>query len=259
MPRLFSAIRVAALLAVLPAAALGQTALAQAPAFSAEQRTAIEAIIKDYLVKNPEVLQEAIGELERRQAEAQRKEQTAALGQVREQVLSAKSGVVIGNASGDVTLVEFFDYNCGYCKRALSDLRGLLKSDPKLRVVLRDLPVLGPDSVEASKIAVAAKAQLSGDKAFEYHSRLLESRGRVGGEQALALAKSMGLDMARLQKDANGAETQETIATNNTIAMRLNMSGTPAYVVGQEVIAGAVGAQTLREAIETARKCGANC
>lgn len=244
-----------ALAAVLPvAAAQAQTT------FSPEQRSAIEAIIKDYLVKNPEVLQEAIGELEKRQAEAQRKAQTAALAQVRDEVLSGKNGVVVGNPSGDATLVEFFDYNCGFCKRALSDLRNLMKADPKLRVVLRDLPVLGPDSVEASRIAIAAKSQLSGEKAFEYHSRLLESRGRVGGEQALALAKSMGLDIARIQRDVAGSDVAATIAANTAIAERLGMTGTPAYVVGGEVISGAVGVEPLRQAVETARKCGnASC
>ena len=248
---------------LLVAAALSLGALAPAgaqTAFTPEQRTAIEGIIKDYLIKNPEVLQEAIGELEKRQAEAQKKAQAAALNQIRDEVVSGKNGAVVGNAQGDVTLVEFFDYNCGYCKRALTDLRALMKADPKLRIVLRDLPVLGPDSVEAAKIAIAAKSQLSGDKAFEYHARLLEGRGRVGGEQALALAKSMGLDMARLQRDVGGADVQATIAGNTTIAERLGMTGTPAYVVGQEVISGAVGAEPLRQAIEAARKCGnASC
>ena len=248
---------------LLLAAALSLGTLAPAgaqQAFSPEQRSAIEGIIKDYLVKNPEVLQEAIGELEKRQAEAQKKAQSAALAQIREEVVSGKHGVVVGNAQGDVTLVEFFDYNCGYCKRALTDLRALMKADPKLRIVLRDLPVLGPDSIEAAKVAIAAKSQLSGDKVFEYHARLLEGRGRVGGEQAVALAKSMGLDMARLQRDLGGTDVQTTIAGNSTIAERLGMTGTPAYVVGQEVISGAVGAEPLRQAIEAARKCGnASC
>lgn len=243
------------------ALSLGLVAAAGAQtSFTADQRSAIEGIIKDYLVKNPEVLQEAIGELEKRQAEAQRKAQTAALAGIREEIVSGKHGVVTGNPSGDVTLVEFFDYNCGFCKRALGDVRALIKADPKLRVVLRDLPVLGPDSLEASKVAVAAKSQLSGEKAFEYHARLLESRGRVGGEQALALAKTMGLDMPRLQRDMQGAEIQAAVRSNTAFAERLGMTGTPAYVVGQEVISGAVGIEPLRQAIETARKCGnASC
>ncbi|TDR85394.1 DsbA family protein [Enterovirga rhinocerotis] len=248
---------------LLIAAAIGLSApsLAQTPSlFSAEQRRAIEGIVREYLVTNPEVLQEAIVELEKRQNEAQRKAQQAALTEVREAVVSAKHGVVVGNASGDVTLVEFFDYNCGFCKRALGDLRGLMKADGKLRVVLRDLPVLGPDSVEASRVAMAAKAQLSGDRAFEYHARLLETRGRIGGEQALKLAKEMGLDVARIQRDVNGAEVQQAVATNTMLAERLGLTGTPAYVVGEEVISGAVGIEPLRQAIETARKCGnASC
>src|SRR5215203_860947 len=125
-------------------------------AFNDQQQRAIEQIVKDYLLKNPEVLQEAMTELERRQQDAQKTAQATALKDEREKLLSPRNNVV-GNPSGDVTLVEFFDYNCGYCKRALGDLKTLMKADPKLRVVLRDLPVLGPESVEASRVALAVK------------------------------------------------------------------------------------------------------
>ena len=224
--------------------------------FTPEQRGAIEGIIKEYLIKNPEVLQEAIGELEHRQADAQRNEQKAALAAVGPTLATSAAGSVIGNASGDVTLVEFFDYNCPYCKRALTDLRALIKGDAKLRVMLRDLPVLGPDSVEATKVALAAKLQLSGDKLLEYHARLLETRGRVGGERGIAVAKEMGLDVARLQRDIAGPEVAAAMAENAAVSEKLALTGTPAFIIGNEIISGAVGVDPLRQAIAATRKCG---
>ena len=243
------------LAALVASAGLARPAPAQS-LFSEPQKTEIQSIIRQYLVQNPEVLQEAIAELEKRQQEGARKAQQAALAETREALMASPHGTVVGNPSGDVTLVEFFDYNCGYCKRALSDLRTLTKSDGNLRVVLKDFPVLGPDSVEATKVALAVKQQISGDKLFEYHSRLLETRGRVGGERALALAKEMGLDLSRLQKDIAGAEVRAAMSENAVLGEKLNLTGTPAFVVGDEVISGAVGVEPLRQAIAMTRKCG---
>src|SRR4029079_16356016 len=152
-----------------------------------------------------ELLQEVMAELEKRQAETQRVAQTAALKDNRKAILEEPHSIVVGNPQADVTMVEFFDYNCRYCKKALSDVQTLLKNDPKLRVVLKDFPVLGPDSVEASRVALAVKNQIQGDKLFDYHVRLLASRGRVNGERALAVAKDFGLDVARIQKDMETA------------------------------------------------------
>ncbi len=245
------AVAAMAWLACLAAPAIGQPA-----AFTSEQRDAIEQVVKQYLVRNPEVLQEAIAELEKRQADAQRKAQAAALAETRGALMTSPHGNVFGNPAGDVTLVEFFDYNCGYCKRALADIRALIKSDAKLKVVLKDLPVLGPESVEATRVALAVKQQSSGDKLFEYHSRLLETRGRVGGEQALKLAREMGFDMARLQRDLGGPEVKAAMAENSELGEKLALTGTPAFVIGDEVISGAVGVEPLRQAIAMTRKCG---
>ena len=220
------------------------------------QRPAIEQIVRDYLLKNPEVIQEAIAELEKRQQDAQRNAQQTALREHGNALTKSQHGNVVGNPSGDVTLVEFFDYNCGYCKRALSDMRTLAKADPKLRIVLKDFPVLGPESLAASKIALAVKQQIQGDKLFEYHARLLESRGTVTGERALALAKEMGLDTARLQKDTEGPEVRAALAENAMLADKLGLTGTPAFVVGDEVISGAVGVEPLRQAVASVRQCG---
>ncbi|HVL73840.1 MAG TPA: DsbA family protein [Beijerinckiaceae bacterium] len=231
-------------------------ALAQAPAFSDPQRRAIEQIVKEYLLKNPEILHEALLELEKRQQEAQKVAQRTALKEHRAAIVNPSRSIVAGNPSGDVTLVEFFDYNCGYCKRALTDIQTLVKADPKLKVVLKDFPVLGPDSVEAARVSVAVKQQLSGAKLFDFHTRVLETRGRVNGDRALAVAKEMGLDMGRLQKDLDSAETRAVLQENMTIADRLGLTGTPAFILGEDIIPGAVGAEPLRQAIASVRKCG---
>src|SRR5215217_5794626 len=226
-PILFGA---AALLSTLALSAVGQ---AQST-FDAQQRQAIEQIVKDYLLKNPEVLQEAITELERRQQDAQKAAQTTALKDEREKLLSARNNVV-GNPSGDVTLVEFFDYNCGYCKRALGDLKALMKADPKLRVVLKDFPVLGPESVEASRVALAVRQQIQGDRLFEYHVKLLETRGPVNGARALAVAREMGLDVERIKTEMESPEVRAVLQENLGLGDKLGLSGTPAFVVGDAV------------------------
>lgn len=227
-----------------------------AQTFSAPQKAEIGTIVREYLLKNPEVLQEAINELQRRTAEAEKTAQTAAIKETGETLLRSPHGAVVGNPQGDVTLVEFFDYNCGYCKQALADIQALVKADPKLRVVLKDLPVLGPDSMDASRMALAVKQQVSAEKLFEYHSRLLATRGRVGSERALALAKDMGLDIPRLQKDLTGPVVSAAVDENRQLAERLGITGTPAFIIGEEVVPGAVGQALLKQAIAGVRQCG---
>ena len=227
-----------------------------ADALNDAQKASVEQIVRDYLMKNPEVIQEAIAELERRQQETQRTAQATALREYGPALFNSPAGNVVGNPAGNVTLVEFFDYNCGYCKRALGDLQALTKADPNLRVVLKDFPVLGPESLAASKVALAAKQQLVGDKLFDYHSRLLNSRGTVTGERAMAVAKEMGLDMARIARDVDGPEVRTALAENAMLGEKLNLTGTPAYVIGDEIVSGAVGVEPLKGAIESVRRCG---
>jgi protein-disulfide isomerase len=240
----------AGLLAVAP------PALAQSNALSEPQKKAVEQIVRDYLLTNPEVIQEAIVELERRQQEAQKTAQANALQSEKNTLLHSPRGNLVGNPSGDVTLVEFFDYNCAYCKRALADVRTLMKGDPKLRVVLKDFPVLGPESVEASRVALAVKQQISGEKLFDYHVRVMETRGRVNGERALQVAKDMGLDMARLQKDMDNPEVRAALQENLGLGDKLGLTGTPAFVIGDEVVSGAVGLEPLRKIVASTRQCG---
>ncbi len=174
MPANASVIRRVALLIAL---VLPSAVLAQPTAFTPEQREALGGIIREYLIKNPEVLQEAVAELQRRQQEAEQAGRAEVLTSERDKLVNSPRDFVIGNPQGDVTMVEFLDYNCGYCKRAVADVKALIKADPKLRVVIKDFPVLGPGSVEASRVALAAKSQLTGDKLYEFHTKLMERRG----------------------------------------------------------------------------------
>lgn len=224
--------------------------------FDSEQRGAIEAIVRDYLLRSPEVLQEAVTELERRQQEAQRSTQAAVLKDEWTRLVGSPQDLVIGNPAGDVTLVEFLDYNCPYCRKAKGDIDALIKGDSKLRVVLKEFPVLGPESVEASRAVVAAKQQLSPDKLRAFHDRMMETRGRANGERALAIAKELGADVARLQKDMQSDVVTAVLQENAAIGDKLGITGTPAFILNDQVISGAVGLEPLRQAVANVRRCG---
>ncbi len=226
-----------------------------AQAFSANQRGEIERITKEYLVQHPEVLQEAIAALEKRQQTLDAEAHQAAIKENAATLLGSAHQVVLGNPQGDVTMVEFFDYNCGYCKRALSDTLDLLKTDPKLRVVLKEFPVLGEGSTQAAQVAVAVRMQdATGKKYLEFHQKLLGGRGQADRVRALAVAKEVGLDMARLEKDVASDEAKATIEESMKLAEALGVNGTPSYVVGSDVVVGAVGLDALREKVSAVRK-----
>jgi protein-disulfide isomerase len=229
---------------------------AHAQNISPAQRSEIERIIRDYLVKNPEVLQEAIAELEKRQTAADAEKHKVAVKENAEMLFNSQRHVVIGNPQGDVTFVEFFDYNCGYCKRALSDMIELMKADPNLKVVLKEFPVLGPGSVEAARVGAAVRMQdKSGRKYMDFHQRLLSGRGQIDKARALAAAKEAGLDVARIERDIAGDEVRLSLEESFKLAEKLGLNGTPSYVIGNDVVIGAVGLPTLREKVNTAR-CG---
>jgi protein-disulfide isomerase len=201
-------------------------------------------------------LQEAMMELEKRAASAEAAKHQAAVKEHGEAIFNSTHQVVLGNPKGDVTMVEFFDYNCGYCKRALLDMMTLLKSDPKLRVVLKEFPVLGPGSVEAAKVATAVRMQdKTGRKYLEFHQKLMGGRGQADKAHAIAAAKDVGLDTARIEKDIDSAEVRASLEESFKLAEALGLNGTPSYVIGKDVVVGAVGLDALKEKINTNR-CG---
>jgi protein-disulfide isomerase len=226
----------------------------------------IQQIIKDYLVNNPEVLQQVLVEALRNRGPGAANPATAANAPAAADksalvksnaaaLFSSQRQVTLGNPQGDVTLVEFFDYSCGFCKRALSDTVELLKSDPKLKLVLKEFPILGPGSLEAARIAVAVRMQdPQGSRYLEFHKKLLGGNMPANRALALSIAKEAGLDVARLEKDEASPEVNETIEETANLARTLGMNGTPSYVVGNQVVIGAVGLASLKDRIQAARK-----
>jgi protein-disulfide isomerase len=223
-------------------------------------------LIKDYLVKHPEMIGEILAA-----APNQRPSQVAdnmaaggtepivdraaAVSGNAELLFSSPRQVTLGNPDGDVTLVEFFDYNCGFCKRALPDLLALINDNPKLKIVLKELPILGPGSTEAARVAVAVRMQdRDGQKYLAFHRQVLESAGPATKEKALAAAQSLGLDMGRLERDLASEEVSATLAEGTKLARAVGISGTPGYVIGRTVVLGAVGATDLQTQIDTARR-----
>jgi protein-disulfide isomerase len=245
---------------VLALAVLGAPVLASAQSFSDAQRSDIEAIIKTYLVAHPEVLEEAMTELQKRQTAAETAKHEASIGQNAEAIFNSPRGVTLGNKDGDVAFVEFFDYNCGYCKRAMADMLDLMKNDTKLKVVLKEFPVLGEGSVEAARIAVAVRMQdPSGKKYLDFHQKLLGGRGVADKARAMAAAKDAGLDTARIEKDLASPEVKATIEENLKLAEEMGLNGTPSYVIGKQIVVGAVGLEQLKEKIGVARCGKASC
>jgi protein-disulfide isomerase len=245
-----------ALVLVLPAAAL-----AQAQSFSGDQRREIERIVKDYLLSNPELLQDVMNELEKRQATAEAEKHRAGVKEHSAALFSSPRQVTLGNPQGDVTVVEFFDYNCSYCKRAMYDMLDLLKSDAKLKFVLKEFPVLGEGSIQAAQVAAAVRMQdkTGGKKYLEFHQKMFSGRGQADKARALAVAKEIGLDMARIEKDIAGDEVKATLEESFKLAEALGLNGTPSYVVGNDVVIGAVGVNLLKEKVNAARCGKATC
>jgi protein-disulfide isomerase len=253
MPRLLAS-------ALLALALFGAPVSASAQSFTDTQRSDIEAIIKSYLVAHPEVLEEAMNELQKRQSAAETAKHEASIAQNSEAIFNSPRGVTLGNKDGDVTFVEFFDYNCGYCKRAMADMLDLMKNDSKLKVVLKEFPVLSEGSVEAAKVAVAVRMQdPTGKKYLDFHQKLLGGRGVADKARAMAAAKDAGLDTARIEKDLASPEVKATIEENMKLAEEMGLNGTPSYVIGKQIVVGAVGLDQLKEKIGIARCGKASC
>ena len=241
--------------------ALPTATIVRAQTVTPAQRGEIESIIRDYLLTHPELLQEVMNELEKRQLAAEAEKHRNAVKEHAATIFDSPRQVTVGNPQGDVTVVEFFDYNCGYCKRAMADMLDLIKSDANLKFVLKEFPVLGEGSVQAAHVAAAVRMQdkTGGKKYLEFHQKLLASRGQIDKARALAVAKEVGLDVTRIEKDMASEEAKAQIEESMKIAEALGLNGTPSYVVGADVVVGAVGLKTLKERVNNARCGKATC
>jgi protein-disulfide isomerase len=236
-----------------PAAPAPAAPIASVP-LTETQVAAVREIIRDHLIANPEIVRDAIDELQRKTEEAEAAAQVATISNDKERLFSSPRQVVLGNPQGDVTLVEFFDYNCGYCKRAHADMKRLIEEDKNLRFVLKEFPVLGDGSVEAAHVGAAVNL-IAPDKYSAFHDALIAERGQVNGARALAVAGDLGLDVAKLREAMTTDEVKNTIAEVYDLANKLSLTGTPSYVTPREVVVGAVGYDALKASIEEVRAC----
>jgi protein-disulfide isomerase len=240
-----SAIAVAAsLAAVQPAAALDD-----------QQKKEMGDFIRDYLVSHPEVLLDVQDALEKKQDAARLAQSAQAVSQNQDAIFHSKDDIAIGNPKGDVTVVEFFDYNCTYCRHALSDMDTLLKSDKNVRFVLKEFPILGADSVAASRVSDAFR-KLAPGKYEEFHHALLGSEGRASEDSAMDVATSLGVKEADIRAEMAKSPDTDSVKATYQLAQDLGVSGTPAYVIGDETVSGAIGLEEIQKKIGNVRACG---
>jgi len=228
-------------------------AVATLPQKDAE-RAEIELVIRDYLLANPDLLIDMQVALEERQREEQRVAQQQIISEAGDKIFNSKFDGIVGNPNGTVTIVEFFDYNCGFCKRALEDMQSLVETNPDLRFVLKEFPILGPESQKASVVSLAFHT-IAPEKYGEFHNRLLGGEGRADEETAIEIALSLGADETALRQAMENPEIMQAFAETYQLAEQLAITGTPSYVVGNEVVFGAMGREVLAEKIEAARAC----
>lgn len=230
------------------ATALSLPAAAEEPA-GGRSKEEVEAIVRDYLMREPEVIFEALQFLQQKRAVAEAERQKEAIVANRDQIYDDPATPALGADSPDVTLVEFFDYRCTYCRRVVSAIQSLLDEEAGLRVAFKELPVLGPDSVVAAKAALASEAQ-GGYR--DLHFALMEAED-LSKESILEIAEGVGLDPEQLARDMDSPEIQQEIERNYALANELGIEGTPAFVVGDQLVPGAVDQARLKELIEGAR------
>jgi protein-disulfide isomerase len=219
--------------------------------FSPAQKKEIEQMMHDYLIQHPEVLSEAINALQAKEDEAKEAKQVAAVKSHKKDIFEQTENTVIGNPKGDVTLVEFFDYNCGYCKAMFPAMMEALKEDGKVRLILKEFPILGPSSVTASRAALASRKQ---GKYNEFHLAMLGHKGSLTDDTVFAIAKDSGLDIDKLKKDMDDPTVAAIINKNRQLAQALDIEGTPALIVGDTLVPGAVPKARLVELLKQARK-----
>ena len=220
---------------------------AQAPS-----RETIEEIVRDLIRREPEIVLEALETLEKRRDAAQAQQARRALAERRRELENDPDAPVAGNPSGTVVVVEFFDYRCPYCKRMHEPVKQMLAAERDVRVVRRDLPILGPASVAASRAALASRAQ--GAARYEaFHEALMTARGSLDEAAVFRIARDAGLDVERLRRDMEDPRVTALLRRNADLAQSLGLSGTPGYAIGEALVPGAVDLATLRSLVAEAR------
>jgi protein-disulfide isomerase len=224
---------------------------AAADEFTPEQRKEIEGLIRDFLVNHPDVLADAIQAADEKLKRDAKDKAARALADHRAEVFDDPQTPVAGNPQGDVTLVEFFDYRCPYCKQVQPGIEKLLREDHQLRVVYKEFPVLGPESNLAAHVALAARKQ---DKYAAFHTAMMATTGRIDEAVIYKVAASVGLDVDQLKQDTKSPEIDQLLKANLNLATLLDIDGTPAFVIGEAIIPGALDYDGLQQLIADMRK-----
>jgi protein-disulfide isomerase len=217
-------------------------------------RAEVEKIIKEYLIANPEILVEVQDALSAKREKEDKIARDKTISEAGADIFAASADAIIGNPKGDVTVVEFFDYNCGYCKRALTDMDAMVKSDPNLKFVLKEYPILGEDSLKAHVVAQSFR-KIMPEKYADFHRQLLGGEARADEARAIEVAVSLGADEAALRNGMKAPEIGALFDLNHALATKLNITGTPSYVIKDDVVFGAMGAEVLSGKVANVRKC----
>ena len=207
--------------------------------------------VRGYLLANPQVLREVIDELSVQEKAAAEAEMRAQIATLEDELKNDPNSFVAGNPDGDITIVEFFDYRCGYCKRSFPDIMKVVTEDGNIRLVLKEFPILGEDSVLASRAAIASLAQ---DRYMDFHTALMQTRGGLTKERILSIAKETGIDTDKLLSDMNSEKVRSIITANYAAARQLGVNGTPAFVIGTTFVPGAIKAEELANLVAEARQ-----
>ena len=218
--------------------------------FRGMDKEAFEKAVREYILEHPEVIIEALEKFEAREREQREKAASEALVRYKDKLFNDPATPISGNENGDVTIVEFFDYQCGFCKRALGAVLDVLEEDDRVRVVWKELPILGPTSEFAARAAMAAHRQ---GKYFEFHTAVMSSRGRLTPEKVMRIASKKGLDTTRLKRDMEDPAITAYLNETLRLAQALGINGTPGFVIGNKLIPGAIDKDRMMQLIADVR------
>ena len=244
--------KLAAIFAVVVLAgaiAFNQFMGATADSFTKEE---IQEIVKEYIDENPSIIVDAFTKFRQEQQQAQQREQREKFLANKDKILSSETSPSIGSDADDaVVIVEFFDYSCGYCKRAIDAVNSIIDQEDDVRFVFKEFPILSPASTMAAKYALASREQ---GKYLEYHTALMKAQGQKTEEKLKELALEVGLDFDKLKKDANSSKVQKELDDVRALAQSIGISGTPAFIIGDEIAPGFIPLDRMKALVEQARE-----
>jgi protein-disulfide isomerase len=238
---------------LLSAALVAAPIVAEAQSLTDQQKKEMGDFIRSYLLEHPEILREMAEKLENKDREAEQVARTEGLGKNKDKIFKLAGDAIVGNPDGDVTVVEFMDYNCGWCKKSMNEVAALVKADPKLKVILKEFPIFGENSEHAARAALAAKKQ---GKYWELHQALFTHEGQVTKDVVDEIAKGLGLDMTKLKADMTSPEVIDTIASNYDLAKALALNGTPAFIIDGNVVPGYIPQADIEAYVREVRTNG---